>query len=282
MISVVSEDLERVLATIDCALAQHQTWCDNLNRTLVCRLAPAEADMADDAHHRCEFARWFYSKGNAHFRDLPAFRNIGEVHKSLHQSAREICIKAKSLGMLPVEDYDLFLGSMLSFRKELHDLGHRVSSTLENIDSLTGAFNQSKLIPDLRAVQQELKETGKPYSLLLLDLDLKKINGIHGRDFGDMVLRTILYKIRKALDFGDRIYRYVGAEFIVCLPDRNAGDAEFIKEELLKEIGKALVDAAGESKADLNIQYGILDLDPNANFEELMNKAERLTHTINQ
>lgn len=280
MINVTSEELERVLATIEDALALHETWRDNLHRTLACRLPPTDADMAEDAHHRCAFGHWYYSKGNAHFRDLPAFKNIGELHKSMHQGARDICIKVKGLGILPVEDYDLFLGGMLSFRKELLDLQHRVSFTLQHIDALTGAFNQSRLLPDLSAAQQALKGSGKPYSLLLIDLDLKEINKNHGREIGDKVLRTTIQRIRESLNSGDRIYRYDGAEFVICLPDRNAGDAEAIKEQLLKKIGEALVEATGESATAIDIQYGIVDLDPNAHLEDLLDKAERSIHTI--
>jgi diguanylate cyclase (GGDEF)-like protein len=280
MINVTSDGLETVLATIEDALAMHQIWCDNLHRTLACRLAPAKSYIADGAHRQCEFGHWYYSESNAHFRDMPAFRNIGEAHENLHQSAREICIKAKSLGMLLVEDYDQFLGSMSSFRKELHDLRLRVSFTLQNIDALTGTFNQSKLIPDLRAVQKKQKQSGKPYSLLLLDIDLKKINSIHGRDFGDNILSTAIQSVKEVLGSSDSMYRYAGAEFIICLPDRNAGDAELIKEKLLKKIGAGLAEAAGASIMDLNIQSGILGLDPNANLEELLNKMERSAHTV--
>jgi diguanylate cyclase (GGDEF)-like protein len=166
------------------------------------------------------------------------------------------------------------------FRGELVGLQHKVSFTLQNIDSLTGAFNNSKLLPDLKAEQQRLKESGKPYSLLLMDIDLKEINKTHGRDIGDKVLRTTISSVRDALSDGDKIYRYGGAEFVICLPGKNTSEAELAKEELLKKIGEALVHATGEAAASLQIHYGIVELDHDAYLEELLDRSSRSTYTI--
>jgi diguanylate cyclase (GGDEF)-like protein len=113
-----------------------------------------------------------------------------------------------------------------------------------------------------------------------MDLDLKEINKSHGRDIGDKVLRMTISSIREALIAGDKIYRYGGAEFVICLPGKSTSDAELAKEELLKKIGEALVNATGEPAASLHIHYGIVELDHDAYLEELLDRSSRSTYTI--
>jgi len=280
MINVTSEELERILTTIEEALILHEKWLANLHRILACRLTPTEADMAEDAHRRCAFGHWFYSKGNSGLRKLAVFGKIGEMHEAMHDSAREICMRFEVMGKAPLGGYDEFIEDMEKFREELVGLRHKVSYTLQNIDPLSGAFNHIQLLPDLKAEQQRLKESGAQYSLLLMDLDLKEINKSHGHEMGDKVLRTTILSIREALSPGDKIYRYDGAEFVICLPGKSTSDAERIKEQLLKKMGEALVETTGESDAHLQINYGVVELNPDAYLEELLDRSSRSTYTI--
>lgn len=281
MISVTSEELERILSSIDDALALHDKWREALLRTLVCKLPLTASDIAEDAHLHCTFGRWFYSKGNEHLRKLPVFQGIGGMHQQMHQTAREVCLKIKATGLVAEEDYDQYLGKVSQFREELVGLHRRVSHTLQNIDALTGAYNHIKLLPDLKSEQQQLKKNGAPYSLLLMDLDLKEINKSHGRDVGDKVLRMTIFGIKEALSTGDKIYRYGGAEFVICLPGKAKDDAEQVKEQLLKKIGEALAAMSGENTAiPLQIHYSIVELDPDAYLEELLDRSARSTYTI--
>lgn len=280
MINVTAEELEKIVSTIDEALGLHAKWRESLERTMICRLPPPEGSMAEDAHMKCAFGHWFYSKGNAHLRNLPAFAKIGKLHQAMHDTARDVCIRGKGLGHISVADYDMFLGELATFREEMLNLQRRVSYTLNNIDPLTGAFKQAKLLPDLREVQQGQKEGSGPYSLLLLEIDLKTLNKSHGRAVGDKVLRDTIMGIREVLSAGDKIYRYGGAEFVICLPKKNAGEAIAVRESLLKKIDEVLAAAMGEPNAALSIHHSIVELNPHAQLEELLDQATRATYTI--
>ncbi len=280
MINVTSEELDRILTTIEEALVLHEKWRDRLHRTFSCKLPPDAADLAEDAHQKCAFGHWFYSAGNAHLRSLPVFKKIGELHQEMHGSARDTCKRLVATGMVAARDYDALIEQIARFRGELAGMQHKVSFTLQNIDSLTGAYNHSRLLPDLKAEQQKLKESGKSYSLLLMDIDLKEINKSHGRKLGDKVLQTSILSIRDTLSSSDKIYRYGGAEFVICLPGKGVSDAEVTREELMKKIGNALTEVTGEASASLNIHYGIVELDPDAYLEELLDRSARSTYTI--
>lgn len=281
MINVTSGELETILARIEEARVMHEKWRNKVHRILACKLPPEVADMSEHAYQKCAFGQWLYSKSNANLRNISAFVKIDELHRAMHDGARNIFSRLESLDKVPVKEYDLFVASMGAFDDALAALQQRVSYTLQNIDSLTGAFKQVRLLPDLTAEQERLKLSGATYSLLMLDIDLKEINQNHGHSIGDEVLRASIFSIRDALSAKDKIYRYSGAEFVICLPGQNMDAAELIKEKLLKKIGEALVAVTGEAAAALRIHYGIVELDPNAYIEELIGRSGRSTYTIN-
>lgn len=280
MLNVTSEDLERILATIKETLSLHDEWREGLSRVLICQLPLTALDITEGAHQRCAFGRWFYSTDNSHLRDLPAFKKIGELYQAMHDNSREVCLKIKDAGLVAIEDYDFYLGSVAQFREELVGLHRRVAHTLQNIDPLTGAFSHAQLLPNLKAEQQRLKESGAQCSLLLIDFDLKEINKSHGHEIGNKVLRAAILCIREALSPGDNIYRYVGAEFVVCLPGKSTGDAELVKEMLLQKIGEALVETAGEQAIALHVHNGAVELNPDTHLEELLDRSARSSFTI--
>ncbi|OIQ81283.1 diguanylate cyclase YdeH [mine drainage metagenome] len=280
MINVTSEELDRILVITKNALSLHDQWREGLLRTLICKLPVATHYIAEDAHQKCEFGYWFYSKSTSHLRSLPALSKIGELHQAMHLSAREICIRNKGTGMVDEEDYDQYLGRVSQFREELLALQYRVSYTLQNIDSLTGAYNHHKLMLDLMAEKLRLKENKEQHSLLLMDFDLKEINQSHGRNIGDKVLSMAILSIREELTPGDQIYRNGGAEFVISQPSKSMGDTELVKELLLQRMSEALIGCAGEGAPSLKIHYGIVELKPNANLDELLDRSARSTTTI--
>ncbi len=281
MIKVSAEDLESIISKIDDALMLHDKWREHFQRGLICRLPPSEADMSDNPHEQCAFGRWLYSRGNAHLLLLPAFKVIDGMHKEMHVKVRKLYEERLTGHLTGVEEYDAYLDTASAFRNELLNLKERVAFTLHNIDPLTGAYKQSQLLPELRAEQQQQKETGEAYSLLLIDLDLKEINNRLGWHAGDKVLQTAIAGVRQALSAKDRIYRLVGAEFVICLPGKNVRATEQIKELLLVRIGNAVSSTTSKSEPTFKVNYGIVELEPHAYLEELLDQMVRHTYTIN-
>lgn len=280
MINVTAQELESILSTIDKALSMHEAWREHIQRTLACKLPPTEADIADNAHHHCAFGHWYYGASNAHLRKLPSFKKIEEMHAAMHNQARDLCIRLKGhWGITPAE-YDPFINQVARFRGELIQLRQKIFDTLHKIDPLTGAYGSTHLLPDL-AQAQALKQTNcQAYSLLMLRFDLFALNLECGRDKGDAVLRESITGIRNALDSGEKVYRYAGAEFVICLPGKAEADAGKVKQQLLEIIRQVVEKVVGKTKASLDIHYGITDLEAGAYIEQLINQAERATYTI--
>lgn len=281
MISVSAEDLGAIIAKIDDALMLHAKWRENFQRNLVCKLPAAAADLSENAHEQCAFGHWLYSKGNAHLLSLPAFKSIEALHREVHVKARKLYEKRLEGHVTGVDDYDAYQACANAFSGALLNLKERVAFTLHNIDALTGAYKQSQLLPELRAEQQRQREGGGAYSLFLIDLDLKEINQKLGRAAGDKVLQAAIANMRQVLTAQDHIYRLAGAEFVICLPGKKASDAERMKEQLLARIGDAVAATTSKSEPTFQVNYGIVELEPHAYLEELLDQMVRLTYTIN-
>lgn len=280
MINVTTQELESILSTIDRALLMHDQWREHLQRALICKLPPEAANMADDAHQKCAFGQWYYSAGNAHLRKLETFRKVEMMHETMHAMARELCTHIKGHWAITPKEYDPFANQITTFRAELLKLRHKVEDTLHTIDALTGAYTSDQLLPELRREQEAQKTSGQPYSLLLLRFDLEQVNRDYGQDKGDAILRTGLSVIRQALGREDRVYRFTGVEFVICLPGKTPEQAHAIRQSLLDAMGRELTKNIGEVTAELPVHYGIVELEPNNYIEQLMQQAARAAFII--
>ncbi|MCU0841212.1 MAG: diguanylate cyclase [Thiobacillaceae bacterium] len=280
MINVTSQELEAILDTLDNAIVMHDRWREQLQRGMVCRTLPDESNLARDAHQRCAFGQWFYSPGNAHLRKLEVFRQIEKQHQTMHDLARDLCVRVKGHWAITPREYDPFMERAAAFRDELVKLRHKVEDTLQRIDPLTGAFIASQLLPALKQAQEARKADARPCSLLLLRFDLASINRERGRQMGDSLLRAGIASIRAALGEQDRIYRHAGAEFVICLPGRGHAEADAVREKLMRAIDAGVVRDLGDTPTQLHVHYGIIELEPDAYVERLIQEATLATYTI--
>src|SRR4029077_15441044 len=77
----------------------------------------------------------------------------------------------------------------------------------------------------------------KPISFLIMDIDyFKSVNDTHGHDVGDEVLREFASRISANVRGIDLACRYGGEEFVVVMPDTDAGFAYTVAERLRQSI----------------------------------------------
>ena len=95
-------------------------------------------------------------------------------------------------------------------------------------DPLTGLPNRSRLQTALNAELARSKRDGRPFGLLLIDLDhFKEVNDTLGHHVGDQLLAHFADRLRKAVRPSDHLARLGGDEFAVIVPD--ASEAEVLK-----------------------------------------------------
>jgi len=89
-------------------------------------------------------------------------------------------------------------------------------------DTLTGFYQRDALESYLRQLIAESRAQGKPFSLVLVDVDrFKKYNDKYGHPFGDEILKYATSTLRLTFLEGPCLFfRYGGDEFIVVFPGR--------------------------------------------------------------
>jgi diguanylate cyclase (GGDEF)-like protein len=90
-------------------------------------------------------------------------------------------------------------------------------------DELTGLPNRRRLLERIAAEEARSHRTGRPFALLMIDLDnFKTVNDTYGHGAGDATLRhfgtTVAMQIRK----NDLLARLGGDEFCIVLPETDA------------------------------------------------------------
>ena len=104
-------------------------------------------------------------------------------------------------------------------------------------DSLLRIWNRRAVMNLLSKELSRANRFQTAVSVLLADLDFfKRVNDRYGHLVGDDVLRGVAEKISGAVREYDHVGRYGGEEFLVVLPNCNAGAARVIAERLRQRI----------------------------------------------
>jgi diguanylate cyclase (GGDEF)-like protein len=125
----------------------------------------------------------------------------------------------------------VIVGTGMALRRQ-HVLMRRIARMAET-DPLTGVSNRRHVIELGQRLMNRCAQGGRPYALLLLDLDrFKDINDCFGHGAGDVALCSVSQALRRHLRPDDQLGRYGGEEFAVILPGADATEAANVAERL--------------------------------------------------
>ena len=146
-------------------------------------------------------------------------------------------------------------------------------------DAVTGVWNRRHGEDLLAAEMADARETGRPLSLLMLDIDhFKSINDRHGHQAGDHVLIDISHRLQDSLPSTDMVARWGGEEFVVLLRGCHIADAVAIAEKIRARIADAEFDDAGRATVSIGVAELTSDDDLDswlARADEALYKAKR-------
>jgi two-component system cell cycle response regulator len=131
------------------------------------------------------------------------------------------------------------------------------SLSLALTDSLTGLYNRRYLADHLERSLQRARETGKPVSVVLIDIDhFKQVNDGHGHAVGDEVLRAVAQRVNGNLRNFDMVARLGGEEFVIVMPDTPGEIGYMVAERLRDRVARdPIVTASG--KLNVTISMGV-------------------------
>jgi diguanylate cyclase (GGDEF)-like protein len=128
-------------------------------------------------------------------------------------------------------------------------------------DDLTGLHNLRSFEERLRVLVADACESGKPLSLLVLDVDrLKSLNDVHGHLAGAEAVRLVGRILADRLPSNAVACRYGGDEFVVALPESDASEASAVAERVARHVNEAAPLLAGvqHPATTLSISVGVV------------------------
>lgn len=126
-------------------------------------------------------------------------------------------------------------------------------------DSLTGLYNRRYLASHLSAMFDRAFWTGRPLSVMILDIDyFKRVNDTYGHDVGDKVLQDFAERISGTVRGIDLACRYGGEEFLIAMPDTDLAFASVVAERLRQEIAsQKFVLNGGRDELSVTVSVGL-------------------------
>ncbi|QSS05774.1 diguanylate cyclase (plasmid) [Klebsiella pneumoniae] len=157
---------------------------------------------------------------------------ISDLFPILHPfSPRAFQIDLVNAGVIVLTGW--FIGGLTDIETETRNsLIH-----LANTDGLTGLYNHRYFQEELRRRLTEAEKTGRPLSLIMMDIDYFKFyNDAFGHQKGDQVLATIGRILARLVKEPSFAARYGGEEFVVVMPGATREAARELDEQIKREV----------------------------------------------
>lgn len=150
-------------------------------------------------------------------------------------------------------------------------------------DALTQLLNR-RFLPAILARESEIARTeGKPFALLLIDVDhFKRINDQHGHQAGDRVLQQVAAILQNTVRSGDFVFRYGGEEFLVLLVEMDPQHAQRVAEKIRKRIASETLMIAGGEQLKVTVSIGVAMHDGHPDYQRLVNRADDAMYRAKQ
>jgi diguanylate cyclase (GGDEF)-like protein len=111
--------------------------------------------------------------------------------------------------------------------------------SLSRFDHLTGLYSRAYLAGALEQEIRRAARSGRPFGLLMIDLDgLKAANDRFGHESGDRLLRAVGDIVRRDVRATDVPARYAGDEFVLILPETDLNGAALVADKIRVDISR--------------------------------------------
>ncbi|MFA5352893.1 MAG: diguanylate cyclase [Thermodesulfovibrionales bacterium] len=283
MFNVSTEELQTVLLQLDQAIYNHEQWYKDIMRTLVCRLPYDNRNVAEDAHRQCRFGQWYYNNAPPKLLAYAPFIAIDIEHERLHQVTALLLRESATGTSISPSDYDNFANTLDRLRLEILTLKREIEDSLFNHDPLTGAESRLGMLTKLRELLEQVKRRIQHCCIAIMDLDhFKTINDTYGHPIGDHVLKASVQHLMGHLRPYDKVFRYGGDEFLICMPNTDMETGRMVAERLREELAITVLAQNDQNPIYITVSFGITLLDPDVSVEESIDRADKALYAAKQ
>ena len=144
-------------------------------------------------------------------------------------------------------------------------------------DFLTNSYTRDAMEAFLTTLDAENASTGRPYALLILDIDhFKHFNDRQGHLAGDEALKFFAGAVHWDFEGEEyRLFRFGGDEFVVVFPGKTASEAHTLAGRLSSNIKKRLFILKGK-RLRMSFSGGVAAYpDHGGNYKEVIEHADK-------
>jgi diguanylate cyclase len=270
------DEILSIVSQMDQTIYNHEQWAKALTRNLICKLTYDQCDVDQDAHRKCRFGQWYYEHAPSKIHNYPAFIAMASEHEHLHQLAANLLLLSSKDKSISAHDFDTFAEVFERLRLQIHNLKHELSDSLYKFDSLTGAKSRTTMLTELREQQELVKRRVQHCSIAVMDIDhFKAVNDTYGHPAGDAVLAASTRYIIERLRPYDKVFRYRGEEFLICMLNTDEKLAHEVLERLRVGLSQNTIECNGKDIVCITASFGIALIDPDINVEQSIDRADK-------
>jgi len=283
--------LEQIRASTD---GQQEMWND-LRELVAADSLPSANEIRAHKH-----ANWCYGQLMKSYRSQlkqqdPDGRVVSpQLADDVSENAREAEGLSSTLGRMEIDPQHGHVPKLLqrlaqlensnrALREELNVAREQIAEQTVRIEHAETAALEDHLtrLPNRRAFEQRLREIlagfqryGRPFCLLMLDLDhFKQLNDEHGHQAGDAALQLAARLMRETCRTADHVARFGGEEFAIIASDTRVAGAQRLAERLRERMANASLIHDGETLR-FTCSIGVAEVDVNHDAEQLMAAAD--------
>jgi diguanylate cyclase (GGDEF)-like protein len=142
-----------------------------------------------------------------------------------------------------------------------------------HVDPLTELPNRRALMERLQQEWARMTRQGRPFSLIMADLDhFKKVNDKYGHTVGDQLLREVSKVFARQCRINDMPARYGGEEFAV-VAEGTADKAGYLADRCRREIEKICIPIKDDT-LNVTASFGVAEATGLTDPENLIERAD--------
>lgn len=141
-------------------------------------------------------------------------------------------------------------------------------------DALTGLANRRLLTRQMRSEVERAERHGKPFSLLMLDVDFfKQVNDEYGHEVGDRVLVELAHTLKESVRDYDLCGRWGGEEFLILFPETPLEDARDVYARVHDNIRLSQV-RSGIEVISITVSAGAAQWRSGESYSDVLKRAD--------